>query len=125
MYVHHAVNFVRTRGRGGVDHEVKKNTQELQQVSRFGVDCTSKRHGIERSHNYSSSPCRGQDEEGNPKKPKTGLLGLGGRLAAKAAAIAKTAENALQAVSESASPALSPFIFRSALRKGLGRNGCR
>lgn len=43
---------------------------------------------------------RGQDDEGNPEKPKKGLLGLGNRLAAKAAAIAKTAGTALQAVSD-------------------------
>lgn len=40
------------------------------------------------------------DDDGRPKKPKKGLLGLGDRLAAKAAAIAKTAGSAIQAVSE-------------------------
>ena len=50
------------------------------------------------------SSCCGQDEEGNPKKTKKGVLGLGDRLAAKAAAIAKTAGKALQAVSDPACP---------------------
>ncbi|CAN0296795.1 unnamed protein product, partial [Ectocarpus sp. 8 AP-2014] len=46
----------------------------------------------------SSESSGSEDEDGTPKKPKKGLLGLGDRLAARAAAIAKTAGNALQAV---------------------------
>lgn len=56
------------------------------------------------------SGCQRQDEDGTPKKPKKGLLGLGDRLAARAAAIAKTAENALQAVSLTCFPAHTSLI---------------
>lgn len=57
--------------------------------------------------------CCGQGAEGLPNKPKKGLLGLGDRLAAKAAAIAKTAGNALQAVRATRSP--SPSFLSSVL----------
>ncbi|CAM9243185.1 unnamed protein product [Ectocarpus sp. 6 AP-2014] len=46
----------------------------------------------------SSGSSGSEDEDGTTKKPKKGLLGLGDRLAARAAAIAKNAGNALQAV---------------------------
>ncbi|CAN0153403.1 unnamed protein product [Pylaiella littoralis] len=45
-----------------------------------------------------SSGHEDDDGEDEPKKPKKGLLGLGDRLAAKAAAIAKTAGSAIQAI---------------------------